>query len=166
MTPEDFPLLAGFKNDVEFELIGGGRPPKPTSLEDYKDFHERFIVKGDAINFVMVADGRVIGDCGLFNRDLVAGTAELGIGIGVHDYWSRGFGREAIGLLTDYGFRMLNLRRIWLEVKAPNERGIRCYRACGFVEEGRLRQHIWSDGRYVDLVHMGLLRDEWTGPAR
>jgi RimJ/RimL family protein N-acetyltransferase len=31
------------------------------------------------------------------------------------------------------------------------------------VEEGRLRVHVWSDGRYVDLVYMGLLREEWQG---
>jgi RimJ/RimL family protein N-acetyltransferase len=61
---------------------------------------------------------------------------------------------------------MLNLRRIWLEVSGANERGIRCYRACGFVEEGRMRAHIWNDGAYRDLVHMGILREEWTSAAR
>ena len=40
-------------------------------------------------------------------------------------------------------------------------RAIRTYRACGFVEEGRLRQHVWSDGAYIDLVYMGILREEW-----
>lgn len=35
---------------------------------------------------------------------------------------------------------------------------------CGFVEEGRLREHVWSGsaGRYVDLVYMGILRREWA----
>lgn len=28
-------------------------------------------------------------------------------------------------------------------------------------EEGRLRQHVWSNGQYIDLVSMGILRDEW-----
>ncbi|MDQ3643109.1 MAG: GNAT family N-acetyltransferase, partial [Actinomycetota bacterium] len=44
-----------------------------------------------------------------------------------------------------------------------NERAIRSYRACGFVEEGRLREHSWVDGRYKDLVHMGIMRSEWAG---
>jgi len=46
-----------------------------------------------------------------------------------------------------------------------DERGLRAYRACGFVEEGRLRQHVWGDGRYIDLVYMGVLREEWQGKA-
>ena len=29
------------------------------------------------------------------------------------------------------------------------------------VEEGRMREHIWLDGRYVDKVIMGVLRGEW-----
>jgi RimJ/RimL family protein N-acetyltransferase len=29
------------------------------------------------------------------------------------------------------------------------------------VEEGRLRQHVWSDGAYIDLVYMGILLEEW-----
>ena len=39
--------------------------------------------------------------------------------------------------------------------------GARTYAACGFVEEGRLRQHEWSGGHSVDEVQMGTLRDEW-----
>jgi RimJ/RimL family protein N-acetyltransferase len=48
-------------------------------------------------------------------------------------------------------------------VNGTNERAIRAYRACGFVEEGRLRQHVWSEGAYIDLIHMGILRKEWQG---
>ena len=48
-----------------------------------------------------------------------------------------------------------------------NERAIRAYKACGFVEEGRLREHMYSDGRYVSAVYMGILRSEWQArPAQ
>lgn len=52
---------------------------------------------------------------------------------------------------------------MWLEVHAANERGIRAYRSCGFVEEGRMREHVWLGGRYADNVIMGVLREEWEG---
>ncbi|NLG24638.1 MAG: GNAT family N-acetyltransferase, partial [Clostridiales bacterium] len=39
-------------------------------------------------------------------------------------------------------------------------RAIRCYEKCGFQLEGRLRQDIYSDGAYRDLLMMGVLRDE------
>ena len=34
--------------------------------------------------------------------------------------------------------------------------------ACGFVEEGRLRKHVYLRGHYVDRVIMGILREEYT----
>jgi hypothetical protein len=65
------------------------------------------------------------------------------------------------GLLLDYAFWIRNFRRVWLEVHAANERAIRAYRACDFVEEGRMREHVWLAGRYVDKVIMGVMREEW-----
>ncbi len=65
--------------------------------------------------------------------------------------------------MLDYAFRLRNMRRVFLTVNDNNERAIRAYRACGFVEEGRLREHVWSNGAYIDLVYMGVLRAEWVG---
>ena len=56
-----------------------------------------------------------------------------------------------------------DLRRVCLEVHSANERGTRAYRSCGFVEEGRMRGHVWLGGRYVDNVIMGVLREEREG---
>ncbi|MEZ4572168.1 MAG: GNAT family protein [Thermomicrobiales bacterium] len=108
-------------------------------------------------------DGTFIGQCGLHNFNETSRTAELGIGIGDKDYWGRGYGREAVNLLVEYAFRYRNFRRVWLWVHADNERAIRAYLACGFVEEGRLREHMYSNGRYVDAVYMGILRAERSG---
>lgn len=161
ISPEDYPHLTRFKNNVEFELAGGGRPPRPATLSSVAATMEGYLQDKSIVSFGIEADEHLIGDCALFNREWVDATAELGIGIGDPAYWGRGYGREAIGLLLDYGFRLENIRRIWLEANATNERAIRCYRAVGFVEEGRLRQHVWSDGRYIDMVRMGLMRAEW-----
>lgn len=164
---EDVPLLNGFSNDLAVELAGGGDPPYPQSLSRAYAFFDHQLSDGrnDGANFAIEADGQLIGICGLYNTDEVARAASLGISIGNKAYWGRGYGREAVSLLVDYGFRMLNLQRIYLDVHARNERAIRAYRAVGFVEEGRLRRHIWSDGRYDDLIYMGVLREEWGGPA-
>ena len=52
---------------------------------------------------------------------------------------------------------------MWPEVHGANERAIRAYRACGFVEEGRMREHVWLAGRYVELIVMGVLRARSEG---
>jgi RimJ/RimL family protein N-acetyltransferase len=162
LTEADIPLLTKFRNDVEVELLGGGDPPRPCTEEVVREFFAERAKDRESQNFAIEADGKFIGDCGVFNADHRAGTAEVGIGIGDRDYWGRGYGRDALRLLADYGFRMQNFRKLWLTVHGSNERAIRSYRAVGFVEEGRLREQVWSGGRYEDIVTMGLFRSDFS----
>lgn len=163
---EDLEVLWKYNNDLNVELAGGGDPPYPQSLARLQAEFDSEWAKGgrDPMGFAIEADGKMIGQCALFRVDDVAHTAELGITIGDQAYWGRGYGRETIRLLLDYAFRLRNLRRVHLRVHGSNERAIRSYRACGFVEEGRQRQHVWSNGRYDDMILMGVLRDEWIAP--
>ena len=63
-------------------------------------------------------------------------------------------------VLLDYAFRSRNLRRVHLQTLAGNEAALRCYRAAGFVEEGRLREHAWVEGAYDDVVLMAVLQTD------
>ena len=163
MTHQDLERLCQFNNDLEVELASGGDPPMPQSLARLQAELDAKVSQGgrDGTEFAIEADDKFIGQCALFQFDQVARTCELGITIGDKDYWGQAYGREAIELLLDYGFRFHNLHRVFLSVNGDNERAIRAYRACGFQEEGRLRAHVWSDNAYVDLVYMGILREEW-----
>jgi RimJ/RimL family protein N-acetyltransferase len=168
MKREDIQRQWAFNNDVEFEILGGGDPWEPQSLARLEADFDQEAQKGgrNGPGFAIEADGKYIGSCGLFNFDTVAQTCELGIGIGDREYQGKGYGRDAVRVLLDYAFRLRNLRKVWLRVNGDNERAIRSYRACGFQEEGRLRQHVWSNGRYIDLVYMGILRDEWKAQSK
>lgn len=167
IEPDDYPALAVFANDVELELLGGGDPPTPTPQPSVVAAYEQRREHADSVNFAITANeatGRLIGQCGLWRHDQLGRTVELGITIGVREYWGRGYGREAVGLLVDYAFRLRNMRRVHLSVLASNDRAIRSYSGAGFVEEGRLREHVWSAGSYVDLVLMGRLRHSQEDP--
>ena len=66
----------------------------------------------------------------------------------------------------DFAYHDLNLHRVELTVFAGNEAAIRTYLGAGFVKEGILRQAAHIDGHYVDLIVMGILRDEaMQGPT-
>jgi RimJ/RimL family protein N-acetyltransferase len=160
---EDAEIMCRFCNDVEVELAGGGDPPMPHTLEGWQAWYDEHIVKNekDHASFAIEADGKCIGLCGLWRFDTTSRTCELGITIGERNYWGRGYGRDAVRLLLDYAFRLRNLRKVCLTTSSTNVRAQRCYLACGFVEEGRLRAQNWTDGQYVDQVHMGILSEEW-----
>jgi RimJ/RimL family protein N-acetyltransferase len=160
---EDIPRLIEFSQDIELAGLDCA-PPRahPTELirADYQN-----LIKDDPNRafFAIEADGKYIGDCGLGGLSDPHGTAELGIVIGDHAYWGKGYGREAVRLLLHYGFHYRGLRRIVLTTHVKNARAIRCYLACGFVEEGRPRKAVWVEGEYIDLVNMSILREEWQG---
>jgi RimJ/RimL family protein N-acetyltransferase len=161
-TRDDLPRQLAMDNDVDLALLSDDRPPLPVSMERLEMEFERQMKEPNVAWFAIEADGKFIGRCGLHDFDATHHTCTLGITIGDREYQGRGYGREAIGLLLDYAFRLRNVQKVWLTTGGNNERAIRCYRACGFVEEGRLRRHEWSGGEYLDLVYMGILREEWA----
>ena len=86
---------------------------------------------------------------------------ELGIFIGDKRYWGLGYGTEAIILLLDYAFNILNLNKIYLRVIEYNVRAIRAYKKIGFRVVGRLRNHRFRWGRYWDEFIMDILAEEF-----
>ena len=63
--------------------------------------------------------------------------------------------------MVDHAFTSLGLHRVSLSVFAFNERAIRSYVRVGFVSEGRAREAIRRDGRWLDELHMSVLEPEW-----
>ncbi|MEA2461667.1 MAG: hypothetical protein QOH90_1844 [Actinomycetota bacterium] len=160
LDKRDYPALYRFRNDVVITILGDDEPPVPRTYEAFSSFMDELAKKDDGVMFVIEADGKAIGSVGLFHFDRTSGTCELGIFIGEHDYLGKGYGTEAVRLSVEYAFRYHNLHKVYLQVTADNERAIASYKKCGFVEEGRLRQQLWSDGVYKDVIPMGILSSE------
>jgi len=102
-----------------------------------------------------------IGNTSFMGIEWTHRLAEVGIFIGEKEYWNRGYGRETMKLMLKHGFNTLNFNRIWLRVNEQNARGIKAYEYAGFQCEGRLRQAVYQDGRYHDMVIMSVLREDW-----
>lgn len=87
--------------------------------------------------------------------------AELVITIGEKEYWSQGYGTDAIMTALRFAFDEMNLHRVWLTTMEYNDRAVACYEKCGFTEEGRLREETFKAGKYWDFRIMGVLREEF-----
>lgn len=107
-----------------------------------------------------IESGKLIGHCGLYYIDWVNRNAEFTVYIGDMMFRNGGYGSDALRLLFDYGFKTLNLHRIWAEVYSNNA-AIGIYRRLGFRDEGIKRQHHFEAGEWLDSFMLGLLQDEW-----
>ncbi len=102
-----------------------------------------------------------IGDTSFVSLNWRDRSVEIGIFIGNKQYWDHGYGTQVMRLMLHYGFNGLNLHRIYLHVFESNKRGIRAYEKAGFVLEGRLREARFKNGKYIDILIMSILHDEW-----
>ena len=89
-------------------------------------------------------------------------ATELSLLIGDPARWGRGLGTDALRALLDACFGGWNLHRVTLRSEAGNTRAHRLYERCGFRGEGRLRRAAFLDGRYEDVLLLGLLAEEWA----
>lgn len=161
----DIPRFVDWLNDPE--VIAGLLINLPMSTWGETQWFEN-LGKRPAEEQPLAIDARLpeggwahIGNVGLQQIEWTNRVAEFGIFIGDKTFWNHGYGSEATRLTLKHGFETLNLNRIYLHVYETNPRAIRAYEKCGFVYEGKLRQSIYRNGRYIDTLVMSMLRSEW-----
>ncbi len=160
---EDIPRFVAWMNDYATSRTLALRSPLSIPLEE--QWFERMVAdqgKG-GYHFVacLAADDRPIGTAGLFDLDLLNGSAGLGIAVGAAGDRGRGHGSDILRALVGFGFGMLRLERIWLDVYDFNPGARRVYERVGFVHEGVLRHATFREGRFIDVHRMSILADEW-----
>ena len=74
----------------------------------------------------------------------------------------KGYGRKTLNKIKDYCFKELLCHRLWLDVLEANERACCLYQSEGFKEEGLLRENIFKDGTYQNLIIMSILESEYN----
>ena len=163
LTVDDLPAMFNWINEREQVLLNA--PYKPIHEGQHKAWFESIQQRNDLVVFGirLLKDNRLIGSCQLHNINHVHRSAELQIRIGEPYQRGQGYGTEAVRLLLDFAFKDLNLHRVYLHVFSSNAAAIRLYEKVGFVREGLLRKAAHIDGAYVDIVVMGILREEYAG---
>ena len=142
----------------------------PMSLAQEADWIERTTRGQDPSHrtfaICLFEGDRHIGNCGLEAIERDNGVATFGILIGEADARGRGLGEEATRLVCRFAFEEMNLHKIRLDVYASNPGAVKTYERVGFQREGLLREEAFRGGRYIDVIRMGLLREDLTEPKR
>jgi len=161
-APEDAEKWAKWDNDLEVALPLGDEAYTPFPLQKSKEIVADVIRSQDHVfGIVDLETDELIGRCMLFDLDWVNRRAMLGIVIGEKAYWGQGYGQEAVRLLLDYGFNLLNLNSVMLGTFAFNQRALHCYERVGFKVIGRRRQARIVAGIKYDAILMDILADEY-----
>ncbi|MDI5965395.1 GNAT family protein [Streptomyces sp. SL13] len=165
IEPDDWTAFMRFARDEE--QLGDLLHP-PRSAEGYRAWaKEQAAAPNDSDCFQLVIEavdtGEAVGAVGSQRADPVGGWFEHGVTISA-EHRRKGYAAEAVTLLLRFMFAERRYRRCEARILAHNEPSLAFHRRLGFVEEGRLRDRVFLDGRHEDLVVMGLLIDEFAPP--
>lgn len=164
INPADAEKYTAWLNDLEVSkhLIVSDQQ---INVQKETEILNDMIKRGNQIFAIIDKEKDVlIGNCSLFKIDHADRKAELGIFIGDKNYWDKGYGTEALRLLLDYGFNILNLHNIFLNVHSFNKRALRAYEKVGFKIIGRRRESFIMAGKKYDEIFLDILEEEFTSP--
>ena len=101
-----------------------------------------------------------IGNVYLTDIKYINRSAESHILIGNKDFWGEGYAREALLQILRYGINEHGLNRIEAHINADNIASIKMHMKCGYKKEGVLRQALYKNGEFKDVVVMSILKEE------
>ncbi|MCR8629985.1 GNAT family N-acetyltransferase [Paenibacillus radicis (ex Xue et al. 2023)] len=155
---EDIRELHRWLNDpVSIAMVGRA----PMTYEQTVKHVEKKRNNGDLVLAIENEEHKLIGWIFLQNIEYEHGRASIGILLSPEGR-GQGYGLPAMQQMVEIGFNQLRLNKIYLTTRAINEQAVGLYKKIGFIIEGQLRKHAFSDGQYYDTYFMGLLASEWN----
>lgn len=161
LSLEDSEIYTKWLNGISIS-DGLGSTHKVVSLEGEKEWLSNVLKNGDYTFAIIKRDGNtLLGNASIMDVNPVCRTGTLGIFIGEQKERNKGYGAEALKLLLDYGFNILNLNNINLAVFSFNKNAIACYKKIGFKEYGVRHECYFLNGKYYDEILMEILRKDY-----
>lgn len=115
--------------------------------------------ENNILGIITLPDSQPIGLMGFLDYDRDHHKAEMRKLIGEVEYREKGFAKEATSLWIQYGINNLGLKKIYLNTIENNIRNVTLNMELGFQVEGILRKECYIDGKYFDILRMGLIVD-------
>lgn len=157
LSTEDTQAIHDYASDEEVSRFIGWR--LMNSIEETREFIEVMIQREAAgthlyASIVLKESQIIIGTAMIFNFDQEANHAELGY-VFHKDYWGKGFGTEAVALMSDFALHSLRLHKLHASVVDANIGSARILAKNGYQLEGRLKDNYYIDNVYYDALLFG-----------
>lgn len=108
----------------------------------------------------------LVGTIGLHEIDKIMKTARLGIIVWRNSDLHHGYGIKTILSILNYGFSKIGLEKIYITILQKNKKNKRLYKKIGFMQEGILRKEYLLGKKRLNMVRMGILKNEWIKKER
>lgn len=146
--------------EVNRYLMGG---IFPTTQDKLKEYYEKVMGSDKDVIFAIIVKktDKYIGNIKIGDIDWVNRNAHCGRLIGEKRYWGKGYGTEALKLVIDYAFNILNLNRICNRMVADNIGAVKSCEKVGMQREGVFSQVRYLNGEYKDAIQFAITKDRY-----
>ncbi len=162
LGPEHFDAVLRWRSDPEITRYWITQDVPTEAM--IREWYERNRAEAALVWAISFQD-EPVGYVTLFDVDPVNRKAELALMIGERSAWGQGFAKETLRTLLRHALTRavsggLGLNKVYLAVFAENIAARRAYAACGFREDGTLREDMCRDGAWHDQILMSVLARE------
>lgn len=150
--------LEWFADPEITRYLGRDNPPSP---QQENEWFEKVGKNDTDVVWAITVGGKLIGTIGIHGIDWRNRHAVTGIMIGDKTEWGKGYAPESQALRTRYAFEQLGMEKLMTSAFMENTRSIRALEKGGYRQCGLFRRHVYRHGRWHDMWHAELLREEW-----
>lgn len=141
--------------------LGMDLPKSEYAAKQFAEKYAEFANQQERIMFsIETLEGELLGGINLHSMNGRNGTFETGSRI-YSAYRGQGYGFEAKIIVLRYAFYELRFQKYNIRCLETNTPMIRHAQRLGCQPEGRIRRHIYTEGRYWDELIFGLTIEEF-----
>ena len=160
----DAAVLMDMINDPEIEAAVVGWS-FPVSLADQKKWIMSAANDDRNIRYAIDDGNGVVGVAAISSLDFKNRSANMNIKL-ISSARKKGYASRASSIMIDYCFNELGMHCLTASVIEDNFASRRLWEKLGFKAEGLLRDRVFKNGSYKNLVVYSLLRDEYDNRDR
>ena len=160
---EDLPYLRDWRNLSNFRK--NFREVRELSLKDQDIWYES-LQKTKHINYMFIIvdleTNLPIGAAGILYINWIIRSGDFSFYIGENEQYigDNGKAEEAAKLLIDYGFKNLNLHKIWMELYEFDKQKIEFFtQKFYFQQDALLRDNCFENGKYWNSLIISLINN-------
>ena len=158
MNPDDYQTYTKWVND---ESLARGISNFKLNITDLseKEWIEK-ICKDGKHNYSIIKkdNNELIWNYSVELKDDISRRYHVGGFIGEKENRGKGYGTEALKLITKYAFEILNAETIFSGIYAFNEASLKSAKKAGYNEAGRYRNAYYYNGKFNDEVLIEITR--------
>ena len=163
LEPEDLDSLYKWENDTRLWIHGNSLSPySRLTLRQYiQDAQTQDIYQAKQLRLMIEskADKEIVGTVDLYDFDVR--NQRMGVGILIDEkVRNKKYASETLSLIEQYTFSYLKVHQLYAYISVENATSIKLFEKCGFVKNNILKDWIYVDEKWVDVIIYQLISDK------